>query len=321
MVWRCQFVPFLLIGCAVSVPGAFVAVAWTAEPPKEAVAQAKGSAQAPKQETGTSDQYLRLARDAEKNPLALEAAIVRLAPADRRRQGPTVDLVSAVHVAEKSFYARLNREFDNYDVVLYEMIAPEGFRITKGAGGRSDSPVSKVQKAMTDLLELEFQLEGIDYTRKNMVHADMSPAQLTRSMKKRGDSVTAIFLRMIGYAMARQGQNEGANEFQILMALFDKDRAMALKRLMAEEFAEMGGSLSGLEEIAGATIIVERNKVALEVLRRQLATGKNKIAIFYGAGHMPDFQRRLHDEFGLTPVSTRWLAAWELRDKGRRNDE
>jgi len=35
------------------------------------------------------------------------------------------------------------------------------------------------------------------------------------------------------------------------------------------------------------------------VLQKEIAAGKKKIAIFYGAGHMPDFLKKLHDEFGL----------------------
>ena len=67
----------------------------------------------------------------------------------------------------------------------------------------------------------------------------------------------------------------------------------------------------------GSTLISERNKVALKVFRKQLAAGKRKIAIFYGAGHMSDFQRRLRQQFGLAPVSTRWLVAWNMKSEPR----
>ena len=50
------------------------------------------------------------------------------------------------------------------------------------------------------------------------------------------------------------------------------------------------------------------------MLTRQLVDGKKKLAIFYGAAHMPDFDRRLRDEFGLTRQSQEWLTAWDLRD-------
>jgi hypothetical protein len=99
----------------------------------------------------------------------------------------------------------------------------------------------------------------------------------------------------------------------MVMALFDKDRAMALKRVLAEDFLDMEGSIQAIEGPKGSAIIADRNKAALKVLRREIDAGKKRIAIFYGAGHMADFQGRLRDEFALAPVSTRWLVAWDLK--------
>jgi hypothetical protein len=260
-----------------------------------------------------SSQFLRLLRDERQQPAALESAIVRYVPRDRRLKSPVVDLITAVHIGEKKYYEQLNREFAGYDAVLYELVAPEGTRVPKG-GANSDSLISTVQKALKNLLELEFQLETIDYTRANLVHADMSPAQFAESMNKRGETIFSIFIRMFTAAMAQQNsQSITATDAQLLMALFDKDRAMTLKRIMAEQFQSIDGMLSTFDGPNGSTLVSERNKKALEVLREQIGQGKKKLAIFYGAGHMPDFDKRLRQEFGLVPVSTRWLVAWELK--------
>jgi hypothetical protein len=256
-------------------------------------------------------EFLRVVRDQEKTPVALEAAIVRCAPLDPGTKGPTVDLVAAVHVAQRSYYRQLNREFAGYDVVLYELVAPEGNTVPRGGGTRRN-PLSLLQNAVKNLLELEFQLNEIDYTRKNMVHADMSPEQFAKSMRDRGESIFAMFLRMMGYALARQQSSGKPTDSQLLLALLDKNRALVLKRLMAEEFEDMEGSLMAIDGPEGSTLVGERNKVALKVLGEQLAAGKRKIAIFYGAAHMTDFQRRLREEFRLVPVSTRWLVAWKM---------
>ncbi len=48
-----------------------------------------------------------------------------------------------------------------------------------------------------------------------------------------------------------------------------------------------------LEGPKGSTLIGERNKRALDVLKKQIASGKKKIAVFYGAGHMVDMEKRL----------------------------
>ncbi|OHB83894.1 MAG: hypothetical protein A2V98_21140 [Planctomycetes bacterium RBG_16_64_12] len=266
------------------------------------------------QEANQEGQFLRLVRDDDGSPVALEAAIVRFAPADRDRSGPTVDLVSAVHVAEKSYYEELNRLFEKYDVVLYELVAPEGTQIPKGGVEGGGSPVSMLQQGMTEMLELEFQLKGIDYTRQNLVHADMSPEEFAESMRRRGESPFQVFFRMLGYAMARQTQDPaGGGDFRLLLAFFDKNRALAIKRVLAEEFQDLEGSLSAIEGPEGSTLITDRNNVALGVLRKQIAAGKQRLAIFYGAGHMSNFGERLRADFGLKPVSTRWLVAWNLK--------
>lgn len=259
--------------------------------------------------------FVRLARDKDGDPVALEAAIVHYAPMDCGKSGPTVDLISAVHVAEPGFYSELNRRFATYDAVLYELVAPKGTRIPKGAKAKNDNPVSAMQNGMTAMLDLQFQLEGIDYTRPNLIHADMSPEQFSRSMRDRNESMLQVFLRMMGYAMSKQESAAGASDTKLLLALFSENRALALKRVMAEQMADMEGSLKAINGPDGSTLISERNKVAIEVLGRQIAAGKQKIAIFYGAGHMPDLQKRLRDDYGLVPVDTEWLKAWNLRDK------
>ena len=266
----------------------------------------------------SSSRFIRLSRDEKNQPLALEAAIVRYVPKDRGKKSPIVDLVTAVHIGEKNYYERLNKEFEGYDAVLYELVAPEGTRVPKGGGSGSGSFISMIQKAMKDVLELDFQLQMIDYTRPNLIHADMSPAQFAESMNKRGESMLSMFIRMMITAMNQQDSQEtAASDAQLLMALFDKDRAMALKRVMAEQFQSMDGMLSAMEGADGSTLISERNKVAIEVLRKQIGEGKKKLAIFYGGGHMPDLDKRLRDQFGLVPSSTRWLVAWDLKSKSK----
>lgn len=274
--------------------------------------------EAPAEKSPAANSFLRLTREKGRTPTALSASIVRFVPQDCGKTGPTVDLIAAVHVADKAYYAELNRQFEKYDAVLYELVAPAGTRIPKGGGKPGAHPVSMIQKLMSDVLRLQFQLEGIDYTAQNLVHADMSPEQFAKSMEARGESVWSTMLRMMGYAMARQGgDSSGSSDAKLLMALFDKNQALALKRVMAEQFDDLQGSLNVLEGPKGSTLIAERNRVALGVLREQIRAGKQKLAIFYGGAHMPDFERHLRDDFGLVRLSERWLTAWDLKEPGK----
>jgi hypothetical protein len=52
--------------------------------------------------------------------------------------------------------------------------------------------------------------------------------------------------------------------------------------------------------------------VALAVLRKQIAAGKRHLGVFYGAGHLPDMEKRLEKDFGLKRQSTLWLTAWDM---------
>ena len=79
------------------------------------------------------------------------------------------------------------------------------------------------------------------------------------------------------------------------------------------QLTEADNGTAFANEDGTSTIITERNRVALNVLRDQLLSGKKKIGIFYGAGHFPDMEERLVDQFGLARQSEEWLTAWKLR--------
>ncbi len=258
--------------------------------------------------------YIRLLRDEKGRPLEMQTAVVRFTADDEAHKNLSVDLVAAVHIGEKSYYEELNKQFAGYDALLYELVAPEGTRVPKG-GAKSDHPVSRLQTGMKNLLDLDFQLDHVDYHSKNFVHADMSPDSFSKSMDERGESIWALVFRMLGQSLAEQNKGEKSVDAELLMALFDKNRAMALKRVLAEQFEDLEGMMSAFNGPDGSTLITERNKRALEVLGNEIASGKKRLAIFYGAGHMPDMARRLMADFKLKPTSERWVTAWDLHER------
>jgi hypothetical protein len=274
----------------------------------------QNAAPVPPKKEAESASFIRLRRDDKKNPVAMETSIVRFAPTDKSRAYPKVDLVSAFHIGEKRYYEELNKTFEQYDVVLYELVAPLGTRVPKG-GGNKDSALSKVQKFMKNTLDLEFQLDHIDYTKQNFVHADMSADDIAKSMADKGETWMTIITRLMSYSMeqqAKKGGDDGSTE--LLFALFSKNRPLALKRALANQL-DIDDSLAALEGPDGSTLISGRNAIALNVLREQIDAGKRKIAIFYGGGHMPDMNKHLREDFGLAPIETRWLTAWDLKGK------
>jgi hypothetical protein len=274
-------------------------------------------------ESALGEKWVRLVRDKRKTPLAMQTAIVRYVPADDRDENKDagdyrryVDLVGAVHIADHSYYQKLNRRFKQYDAVLYELVAPEGTAVPVGRGTSNSHPLGALQNGMKNMLEVEHQLEQIDYTRPNFVHADMSPEEFLESMENREEGFVQMYFKILGASLAHQSQQsaDGASpDVEIMQALFAEDRARRLKIVMAKQFEGMEQLLVGLAGPDGSTLITERNKRALDVLEEEQAAGKKKLAIFYGAGHLSDMHKRLVEQFDMEPVSVEWLDAWDLR--------
>jgi hypothetical protein len=85
----------------------------------------------------------------------------------------SVDLVSAVHVADASYYADLQSRLASYDRVLYELVAdkskmqPDATRWQppppEARRRRGRGLVGAIQRFVAAALQLTFQLEQLDY--------------------------------------------------------------------------------------------------------------------------------------------------------------
>jgi hypothetical protein len=266
--------------------------------------------------------WVRIRYDDKHQVLAMESAIVRYEPAvrDPKASGPpvTVDLVGAVHIGDAAYYDGLNRRFEGYDALLYELVAPEGTVVERGRGTSNSHPIGALQNGMKAMLDLDHQLEKIDYTKKNFFHADMSPEQFTQAMKDRNEGFLQMYMRLLGQSLAQQSELAAQGEspdMAVFSALFADDRPLRLKRILAKQLADTESLLTSFGGEEGSVLISERNKIALKVLKEQLAAGKKRVAIFYGAGHLADMDQRLRKDFGMKPVSITWLTAWDLAPK------
>ncbi|WP_235908305.1 TraB/GumN family protein [Roseiconus nitratireducens] len=296
----------LVFGSAVSL--AQTAVADSAE---------KTAVQKPGTETESDAEsddpsYLRIERDADGKKRALQTAIVRYTgQPGTRYDGAIVDLVGVVHIGETDYYEDLNNRLSKYDTVLYELVAPDGTRIRPEDLKNRRSIIASMQTGMKDMLGLEYQLELIDYLATNFRHADMSPEEFSKDLERRGDSVWKMVARMMGAGLATQSKTGG--DVGVLMALFSDDRPTAMKNAMATQLVDMEAVTAGINDANGEnTLIKGRNAKAFEVLKEELAAGKEKLAVFYGAGHLSDMAQRLENEFGMQPGKTTWLDAWDL---------
>lgn len=259
------------------------------------------------------DSYIRVARDDAGRAASLQTAIASFGPGDGKASGLQVDLVAVVHVADAGYYDELNRRLRDYDTVLYELVAPEGTRVPSGGRARGGI-LTGTQVAMTQLLDLTFQLDGIDYSPANFVHADLSPQEVAQSMSERGESVSQYLVKLFAVAMAEQARDPyGLQDVGLLAALFSPDRARLLKSQFAVAMLDMESLAFVIEGDEGSTLVGERNKRAVSVLEERVRLGDRRVAIFYGAAHMPDMATRLESGLGLRRESIVWLDAWDLR--------
>lgn len=283
------------------------------------LAPAVRAADPPLSEKKPVAKFLRVLRDAKGQPTALETSVVRYVG----EGGVTVDLVGAVHVADRGYYEKLNSHMEQYDVLLYELVAQPGTRIPKGGARDKGNPLALIQKLLKSALQLESQTELIDYTKKNFVHADLSPEQMLEAMKDRGEDgwtlalgIAADMLRQQNVADKKKKDKPAPEEDIDIFSLFtDPQGPMKLKRLMAGQFEEMETPGGGLGQTLNNLLITDRNAAALKVLKEEIGKGKKKIGVFYGAAHMPDFEKRLLTDFGLKRQEEVWLLAWDLKSK------
>lgn len=279
----------------------------------------KPTADKPASDAVDDSTFLRILRDKAGTPTAMQTAVARYKATQGKYAGATVDLIGAVHVGEQAYYHKLNELFTRYESLLYELVAPKGTRIPKGGGGRSGHPVGVLQHGLSDVLGLVHQMNEVDYTKKNFVHADMTPDEFAESMKSRGESWLTMAFKAMGQGIAAQGNpNAGRPELEMLAALFDKNPEVGMKRALAKQFEDMDQAMDVFGGKEGSTIITERNKKAFEVLRTQLDKGKRNLGVFYGAGHLPDMHERLLADFGMQLVGIEWLTAWDMTDAAKK---
>ncbi len=256
--------------------------------------------------------FIRFVEEAESD--SLQTAVVSYESPQKAK----VDLVGAIHIADKAYFDALNVRFKSYDAVLYELVGPSFEERNKPEAKKQAEKlqwVGQLQTMMRDTLKLHGQLEGIDYTAKNFVHADMDMSQFTQTQTQKQESFLSLYLKA-SQAQKEVNEKRGVNSdaagmVMLLKILTMKDSSTELKRMIAQEFDSVEDIMAGMETGGGTVLVGERNKVALQVMDKEIAAGKKHLAIFYGAAHLGDMDERLLKK-GYKRTKVEWLKAWDL---------
>lgn len=249
-------------------------------------------------------EFVRARRDDAGQIVGLDTAVVRYEKGEGDAK-VVVDAIGAIHIGDAAYYDTLNKQFEQYDVLCYELVITE--KPEQATGGGFD-----VYGLVGSFLQLEGQMAGVDYRAKNFVHADMTMEAIQRKMDERGDDAMTLALSSIVETM--RARNRAAKQRTETRAEPSMEDVLAgpvqLKRFMAEGFAsDMDGA--GMGATVDLYIVQDRNEAAMKVVDAQIEKGHDEIGIFYGAAHFRDFHKRL-TERGFKPVKTDWNTAWEL---------
>lgn len=278
---------------------------------------AKPAAEEKKEAKEPLPDYIRYAED--DKSVRLEIAVKTFS----MPSGQKVDLIGVVHIADATYFAELNKRFDAYDSVLFELVGdPE--RLTENKplteeqkkhqpGGGA---ISFIQQALSKHLKLTFQLGAIDYTKKNMVHADTTAEEFEKMQKERGESMMTLFFRAMKAQLSGEIDTTAMGEldtFGLIRILMSKDSAAEFKKVLAKMFDQSESMTALMEGPEGSVILSGRNEVVVKKIKEVLTDEKQRrIAVFYGGAHMPGIEGSLLKELGAKPAGEEWLAAWTM---------
>ncbi|XP_022729970.1 uncharacterized protein LOC111285026 [Durio zibethinus] len=230
---------------------------------------------------------------------------------------------------------------------------PTAAKRLKSSRSRGFNILGCIQRQMALILMLDYQLDCLDYQADNWYHADLDYETFKLLQLEKGESfftfardmilkskkalvqsasipedldpwrskllwasrvlpMPLVGLLIIGGVCADVGSR--ASDYPELEALSRLDFGAAMKvflaKLLTSEFTQVTADVEQKSVIIG-----ERNRAAIEALRRAIDDGHNKIAILYGGGHMPDLGRRLREEFDLVPSHVQWITAWSIKKR------
>ncbi len=175
-------------------------------------------------------------------------------------------------------------------------------------GAEGDS----LQEDLARALGLKFQLSAMDYDRPNWHCADMTTDQLQSAFRKKGLDFGPLQTTLAGSSFSAVVTKAILGIVRMADALTGGAMTDAFKVAMVEMLGHADAidmSLDQLGEGLGEVLIGQRNDVVLKALEKVLdAPDVGSVGIFYGAGHMGDFDRKLR-EMGFHPVSTKWTPA------------
>ncbi len=194
------------------------------------------------------------------------------------------------------------------DLVVDGDAIPVERRASRGGDG------GNIQARLAKALGVAYQLDAIDSGKPNWRNSDMDVEEVRARLEQAGPDASMV-LRLL------EGNSLEARVAGVLISFLGASRTLSsvVKLMMIEQLSAAGGELGGMGGMKSLAamqkvIIDDRNRVVLDDLKRIIDDERDlaSIAIFYGAGHLPAFERSFRDELGLEPVGETWTAAMSI---------
>ncbi len=255
----------------------------------------------------------------------------------RNAEGREVEMFGALHVAEPSYYAALNKAFAQCDVLLFEMVGGENLQREEALKAKVDeskpnwgltpqeyeefrkllqaeqqkvdasSPLLALlgisYQIVSQVLGLEVQNFGIDYSPEHFVHADMTAAEFKKAQDDKGENLLTLTLRSSVKSML-SGKDVYRGDSLGMALYFITGNTKGLKNEFIRTLA-----YADSEQLTDTVILESRNAKCMAVFDKYHADEKIKhIGIFYGSAHLPGLHRELLKR-GYQLKEVRWLPA------------
>lgn len=173
-----------------------------------------------------------------------------------------------------------------------------------------------MQENLAHSLGLEFQLLAIDYDRAHWRNSDMSFDQVQRDLAELHASGDMLFKMLDGSSISAKFVNIILSIIRASPAMAANAKVMLVETMAnADALMDRGGAAGGEQMGALMKVIVEhRNDAVIADLKSALAEKTEKpresIALFYGAGHLPDMRQKIEAMgYTLDESQDKWFNA------------
>ncbi len=249
--------------------------------------------------------YVSFRPPSDKDPGALQTASTRWY---QEATDTTLFLLSNSKIGESTYFAKLQHALDSMDLVLFEdNLRPEDPKTTEMLARANF--VMRLQIALETALDLDSLGHSIDSHRSFWRRTDLDTMALQTSLKGLQSDLSDANPKaniLLGRILESMDPDNTHKHPRLLMQIRN---SMAPVLVLADQ-ALRG---EGLEDLR-RTIIEDRNDAVRSELANELEKGVKgrRIAIFYGAEHMPDFDSKLRRS-GWTYEGSTWYEAWPVR--------